>query len=151
MFHQGSYIFYCLLSLVGRRVCSKYCPFMAFQLIFSFQSMGRQPSLGCSYFTFWGLCKLKGILAQILQPNANTPHLGETVHCYPSKHKHLLVTHSKQKWPMRDARSAINARKESTLLSKSHFLIITDLLCIAGKPLLNFLWENVTGTFLKLL
>lgn len=92
------------------------------QLIFSSQVIKRQPGLGYSYFTLGVLCKLKGILARIRQPNANNPHLGETVHCYPSKHKLLLVTHSKQKWPVRDERPALDASKASMLLSKSHSL-----------------------------
>lgn len=75
--------------------------------MFSFQGIRRQPSLGRSYFTLGVLCKRKGTLARIRQPNANNPHLGETVHSYPSKHKHLLLTHSKQTWPMRPETSPV--------------------------------------------
>lgn len=101
-------------------VQNRYWPFTAFQLIFSFRVIRRQPSLGYSYFIIWVLCKLKSILARIRQPNANNPHLEEIVQCYPSKHKHLLVTHSKQRWPMSVQRPALHARKGSLPLSKSH-------------------------------
>lgn len=127
-------------------VQNRYWPFMACKSVFLFQVIRRQPGLGCSYFTLWVLCKLSGILARIGQPTANNPHLGETVHCYPSKHKHLLVTHSKQKWPMRDKRPALDARKGTMLLSKSHSLLSPTELHTATKPLQHFSRENITGT-----
>ena len=50
---RGSSILDCLLSCVGSRDWSKQILsiYGAFQLIFSFQVIRRQPSLGCSYFT----------------------------------------------------------------------------------------------------
>lgn len=125
--------------LIITHVQNRESPFMAFQLTFSLQGIRRQPAFGCSYFTLGVLCKLKGILARIRQPNANNPHLGETVHSYPSKHKHLLLTHSKQTWPMRPVTSP-----EHTAF-KISFFIITDSLPMARKPPLNFLWGNGTG------
>lgn len=128
----------------GQPVHNQHCPFLTFQLIFPCQGLRRHPRLAYNYFTFWGLCKLKGILAWIRQPNANNPHLGETVHCYPSKHKHLLVTHSKQKWPMRDESAALSARAGSTLLSDSFFLSLTYCTLPESHHSTSF-GENLTG------
>lgn len=131
--------------LMGGRAHSKQIlSIYGISINFSFQVIRRQPSLGCSYFIFGVLCKLKGILAWIRQPNANNPHLEETVLCYPSKHKHPLVTHSKQKWPMRPETSP-GRQKRKHAAFKISFFIITDLLHITWKPQLNLVWENVTG------
>lgn len=137
------WIAYCH-SWEAEPVQDRYCPFMAFQLVFSFPVIRRQPSLGCGYFTLWVSCKLKGILARIRQPNANNPHLGETVHCYPGKHEHLLVTHSKQKCPVREERPAVNIRKRSMVHSRPHSLLSLITAHCQEAPL-YFLLKNVTS------
>lgn len=105
--------------------------------IFPFQSISKGLQLPHSYFSGGGLYHFKGTLAQMRRPDANKPHLGETVRCSPSKHKHQLVTHSKQRWSMRDDRPTLHTGGGSQLLSKSHFLIVTDFLPTTRKSLLN--------------
>ena len=87
------------------------------------------------------LCRLKGILALIRQPNANNPHLGETVHCSPSQHKLLLVTHSKQTRPVRDEKR--QHRKQAAF--SISFFIITSLLALAGRPFIALLRRKWHG------
>lgn len=110
-------------SWEAETIQNRYCQFTMFQFIFSYQVIRTQPNLGCSYFIFGVLCKLKGMLAWIRQPNANNPHLEETVLCYPSKHKHPLVTHSKQKWPMRPETSPGRQKRKHAAFKISFFRI----------------------------
>lgn len=98
------------------------CPLTVLQFIFSFQVTRGSPAWVVATLLRL-LCKLKGTLAWTGQPSANNPRLGETAPCSPGKHKHLLVTHSNQKWPTRRETSPQRQKRKQAALQLSFFLI----------------------------
>lgn len=106
----------------SRHRATQICPLTALQFIVSFQVTRDCPARVVATLLRL-LCKLKGTLAWTGQPSANNPRLGETAPCSPGKHKHLLVTHSNQKWPTRRETSPQRQKRKQAALQLSFFLI----------------------------
>lgn len=106
----------------SRHRATQICPLTALQFIVSFQVTRDSPARVVATLLRL-LCKLKGTLAWTGQPSANNPRLGETAPCSPGKHKHLLVTHSNQKWPTRRETSPQRQKRKQAALQLSFFLI----------------------------